>query len=79
MPTSIVEVIELSRDVVETKRENAKLIDRINDPERESEDVQSVEQQTCVNLEATTARRQTVETQVKDTDANYAKVVAEAA
>lgn len=40
MPTSIVEFIDLSRDDVETKRYNAKLVDRVSELERELRNVQ---------------------------------------
>lgn len=41
--TIVVEAIELSRDVVDTKGENAKLVERVNDLERNMQDVWSVE------------------------------------
>lgn len=43
MPISVIEVVELSQEVVETKRDNTKLVGRVNDLKRELKLVQSGE------------------------------------
>lgn len=73
--TFVAEVIVLTRKAVETKRDNAKLADRPNDLVREPKDVRSVERLVSVILEVATARVQTVEVLVKDTDAKHETVV----
>lgn len=47
MPTSFIEVIVLSRDVVETRRYNAKLVDRNRDLVQKLKDVKTVERPAC--------------------------------
>lgn len=39
VPTSVVEVIQLFKDIVETKRKNAKIVDRLDDLKKKLEDV----------------------------------------
>lgn len=79
VPTSAVEIIELSRDVVETKHKNAKLVDRVKDLERELEDGRSVKRLTCVNLVISATLVQTLEAKVNDADAKCAKMLDKAA
>lgn len=77
VPTSFIDVIELLIEVVETKRKNVKLVNRINDLEKDSKDVRSVERLVCVKLEVASARVKALEAQVSDADAKYAKIVDE--
>lgn len=56
MLTSVIEVIELSKKVVETKHNNAKLFDCINNLEKNLEDVKSIERLVYVNLEVLSGR-----------------------
>lgn len=53
--TSIVKVIELPRDVFETKNENAKLADHVRDLEQELKNARSKEWMACIILEVASA------------------------
>lgn len=77
--TFVIEVIELSREVIETKRDKGKLVGLISDLERELVDVPSLKRLACVSLELMSVGIKTLEVQVKDADAKYAKVVDETA
>lgn len=68
-------MIELSREVVETIHENAKLVNRINDLEIDLEGVRSVKRLAGVNSEVALARMKTLDFQVKAADAKYGKTV----
>lgn len=59
VPKSVVEVIELSWKVVDTKHNNAKLSDRTTDLESEMENVRSLEQLVHINLETASERVKT--------------------
>lgn len=75
VPTSVVKVVELSRLIFETKRKNAKLAYRVSDPERELEDMWSIEELARVSLEVATTRVQALEAEVKNANAKNTKVV----
>lgn len=72
-------MIELSRNVVETKCENAKSVDLVNDLDKELENVWSVEMLARVSLEMASAHIKSFEAQVKDADEKYVKMVDETA
>lgn len=71
--TSIAKKIELSRNVVETKRKNAKLVECISHLMKDLENVWPVRRLKRFNLEKTAALVQTLETQLKDVHAKHAK------
>lgn len=75
MPASVIEFDELSREIVKTKRDNAKLVDHNNDLVKELKDVPSMEGLVCDNLLAASACITTLKVQVKGDGAKYAKVV----
>lgn len=56
LPTSVDEVVELSRDFVESKRENAKLVNRLNVRDRKLNEGQLVEWLECVKMKVATTR-----------------------
>lgn len=74
VPTTVVKVIEFFIDVVGAKRESAKLFDRVNSLKRRLEDAHSVARLACINLEVASVCIKTLEAQVKDADAKYAKL-----
>lgn len=74
---SIVEVIKLFKNVFYAKRNNAKLVGRANDLQRELKNVLSVEKLACVNSRVKSARVKSFETQGVENDAKYVKLVHE--
>lgn len=76
-PTSVFKMMGLSRQVVESKRNNAKLVDRSKDLFQELEGVQTVKRPAYVNPKEAPVRAKTLEAQVKDADAKYARLVEE--
>lgn len=60
MPTSAIEVIGLSHEVVRTERNNAASVDNIINLVQELHDVQIVRHLTCVNLKVASASFKTL-------------------
>lgn len=77
--TLLIEMIELSREVVETICDNANFVDRNNDLQRELENKRLVERLACFNLEVATARKTFLESQVKNSNAKYTEIDEETA
>lgn len=77
--TFVIVAVELSREVAETKRNSTKLVHRANDLKRALKDVRFVERLAYVSLEVPSACMRTLEAQVKDADAKYAKLIGKTA
>lgn len=77
VPTLVIGRIELSRGVIEMKRNNSKLVDSTVDLEKELDYVRPVEQLVCVNLEVASAYIKAIEIQVKEANLRYAKEIEE--
>lgn len=75
LPTTVVEVSELFRDYVGTKRENAKLDDRDSDLDRECDSVQPVEQLAFVNVDVASAHIKTSEAKNEGNNEKYEIIV----
>lgn len=76
MPTSVIAALELSPDVIGTKRDNAKSDNRVKDLEKSLEHVRSVEQLACVNFEMARSRKD-LGALVKNVKVWYAKLICE--
>lgn len=73
--TSAAKKVVLYREVFETKRNNAKLGDRNNNPERDLKDVRFVERLACVHLELALPNIKTLKAQVNNTGPKEAKMI----
>lgn len=60
-PPFVTEMVKLSREVVETKRNNAKFVGRVSILEEDSKNVRSEERLACINPEAGSACTKTLE------------------
>lgn len=77
--TSVIELIEFSREAVETKRDNTKLVDGTEGLVREMEDVRSAECLTHINLDVALVFIKLLRALVEDVGAKCAKMVEETA
>lgn len=79
MPTSVVKVIELSREVVETKRNSAKLMDPTNDLAKKLNDCRAAERKACGNLKRAEGCVKMLNAHVEELGTKNMKIVEEAA
>lgn len=75
MPTTVVKVVELSREIVEINRANTIMVDTVDNLRKKLENFWSVERLTCVDLEMVVGRVRSSETDVKHVGAKYAKMM----
>lgn len=77
VPASVIVLAELLREVFETKRENAKSVDRSREPVKELADAQLVGCLIWANTELASAFDKALKAQVRDAGAKYGKMVEE--
>lgn len=77
VPTSLLEVGDLSGGVIETKRDNAKVLDRTNDLIVVLDESCTLERSVCDKVKKAKARINALEKHVAASDAKYSKTVEE--
>lgn len=79
VPTFVVEVIDLSPEIVERKLNTAKLMDRITDLVIKLDGSRAAKRLACDRIQKSEAQVKTLEDHVEVSDARYSKTVADAA